>query len=186
MRRTCRTLLVLLPLFAAGANRLAAQDVDRLGKAVAEVERIDALRAGLAATFAQTGAPADQEAFGKVCKPVGMTMQQGAKANGWIARQLSQKFRNPANAPDREATRVLQQFERDSLLQAVTRRSVVDGAAGTRYFRRIVVQESCLLCHGAKAHRPAFIAQNYAADRAFDFRAGDLRGTYSIFVPDKP
>lgn len=180
------SLLVMLAPLLLVPLRLPAQDPERLARAVSEVERIDALRAGLAATFAQTGAPADQEAFGKVCKPVGMTMQQGAKANGWVARQLSQKFRNPGNRPDAEAAEVLRQFERDPALLAVTRRTAMDGVTGTRYLRRIVVQESCLLCHGPKASRPAFIPQNYPADRAFDFRAGDLRGAYSLFLPDRP
>lgn len=166
--------------------RLAAQQGERLAVLVGEVERLDVLRSSLAATFAQTAAPADQDAFAKVCKPIGMTMQQGAKANGWIARQVSQKFRNPANRADAEAERALQLFQRDPALHAVTLRTTVDGVSGTRYLRRIQVVEACLLCHGAKAARPAFIAQNYPADRAFDFRAGDLRGAYSFFLPDTP
>lgn len=144
-------LMLLLPM------QLSAQDAEHLAQAVGEVERIDALRAGLAATFAQAGAPADQEAFDKVYEPVGMTMQQGAKANGWIARQVAQKFRNPRNESDAEAVRVLQQFEREPALQAVTLRTAMDSATGTRYLRRIVVQEACPLCHGPKANHPAFI-----------------------------
>lgn len=166
------------------ATPLTAQQGERVGKAVAEIERLDALRSGLAATFAQTGAPADQEAFGRVCKPVGMAMQQGAKENGWIARQVAIKYRNPANKADAEAERALHQFRQDPALRAMTLRTKLDGKNGTRYLRRINVESSCLLCHGKKAGRPEFIAKNYPADRAHGFRVGDLRGAYSVFVPD--
>jgi hypothetical protein len=32
--------------------------------------------------------------------------------------------------------------------------------------------------------RPEFIKQHYPLDRAFGFRAGELRGLYSVFIPD--
>jgi hypothetical protein len=168
------------------ATPSVAQQGERVGKAVAEMERLDALRSSLAATFAQAGTPADQEAFGRVCKPVGMAMQQGAKENGWTARQVAIKYRNPANAADAEAGRALHLFRQDPALRAITLRTKLDGKSGTRYLRRITVEPSCLLCHGKKAGRPEFIAKNYPADRAHGFRVGDLRGAYSVFVADVP
>lgn len=163
-----------------------AQQGDRVGKAVAEIERLDALRSSLAATFAQTGAPADQDAFARVCRPVGMAMQQGARENGWIARQVAIKYRNAANRADPEAERALHLLRQDPALRAVTLRTTLDGKSGTRYLRRITVEPSCLLCHGKKSARPEFIAKNYPADRAHGFRVGDLRGAYSVFVADAP
>ncbi len=44
-----------------------AVPADAGGRAVVEIERLDALRSTLAATFAQTGAPADKPAFNTVC-----------------------------------------------------------------------------------------------------------------------
>lgn len=152
--------------------------------AVAELERIDALRSGLAGTFAMTGAPADQAAFARVCQPVGMAMQQAAAANGWQAGQVAVRFRNPANRADAEAERVLQQMARDASLQAVTLRTSKEGKAGARYLRRITVESSCLLCHGARETRPEFITRQYPDDRAYGFAVGDLRGAYSVFMPD--
>ena len=175
-----------LALSFVNATPLTAQQGERVGKAVTEIERLDALRSSLAATFAQTGAPADQEAFGRVCKPVGMAMQQGAKENGWIARQVAIKYRNPANKADAEAERALHLFRQDPALRAMTLRTKLDGKSGTQYLRRITVEPSCLLCHGKKAGRPEFIAKNYPADRAHGFRVGDLRGAYSVFVADVP
>lgn len=169
----------------AGAQQapVPAPTCEGVPTAVAEMERLDAMRSGLAAGFLQTGAPADREAFGKVCKPVGQSMQQTAKANGWTARQVAIKFRNPANEADPEAARVLTQMQRDTSLHAVTLRTTMNGAAGTRYLRRITVEPACLMCHGPKAGRPEFVKQNYPKDRAFDFSVGDLRGAYSVFIP---
>jgi hypothetical protein len=99
------------------------------------------------------------------------------------------KFRNPANAADPEGARVLAMFARDSTLRAVTLHTTINGTRGTRYLRRITVEPSCLLCHGAKASRPAFVTTEYPNDRAYGFRAGDLRGAYSVFIParaDRP
>ncbi len=38
--------------------------------------------------------------------------------------------------------------------------------------------------HGSKDSRPAFVKDNYPADRAFNFKPGDLRGMYAVFVPE--
>ncbi len=196
-----------LPLFLAGLavtvltllapGRVSAQTVakpaapvpadavpaDAGGRAVVEIERLDALRSTLAATFAQTGAPADKPAFNTVCAPVGRAMKESAAANRWQVRQIAVKFRNPANAADPEGARVLAMFARDSTLRAVTLHTTINGTRGTRYLRRITVEPSCLLCHGAKASRPAFVTTEYPNDRAYGFRAGDLRGAYSVFIP---
>lgn len=155
-----------------------------VGRAVAEIARLDALRSSLASTFRQTGAPADKQAFTAVCAPVGRAMKEGAATYGWQARQIAVKYRNPANAADPEGDRVLRQFTRDTSLQAVVLRTTVNGVAGTRYLRRITVEPACLMCHGAKSSRPAFVATEYPGDRAYDFRAGDLRGAYSVFIPN--
>lgn len=155
-----------------------------LAKAVAEVEQLDALRSALAATFQKSGAPADQKAFGEVCKPVGQMMQRLASENGWVMRQLSQKNRNPGNAADAEAIPHLQRFLRSPALRSVViTTTTTSGKPALRYLRRITVEPSCLACHGEKSARPAFVVQNYPQDKAFAFKAGDLRGAYSVLIP---
>ncbi|MBL0169687.1 MAG: DUF3365 domain-containing protein [Gemmatimonadaceae bacterium] len=177
----------ILTLLAFALPSLAqAQSGETLGKAVAEMERLDALRSTLAAAFAQSGAPANQKSFGEVCKPVGQSMQQGAATNGWTARQLATRFRNPANAPDPEAEAQLRRFQLDPLVRAVLLNTTMNGRPGVRYLRRITVESSCLRCHGNKATRPAFVVENYQQDRAYGFRVGDLRGVYSVFMPSTP
>jgi hypothetical protein len=35
-----------------------------------------------------------------------------------------------------------------------------------------------------KNNRPEFIKNKYPQDLAFDFKEGDLRGMYSVFIPE--
>jgi hypothetical protein len=111
-------------------------------------------------------------------------MKEAAAANGWQVRQIALKYRNPSNAPDAEGARALAQFARDTTLQAIVLQTRAKDVAGTRYLRRITVQPACLMCHGAKASRPAFVTTEYPGDLAYGFRAGDLRGAYSVFIPN--
>ncbi len=186
--RCARWPLVALSVvtMAAGAQPLRGQEHVSIGTAVADIERLDALRSRLAATFQQSGAPANQQAFAEVCKPVGQSLQQLGTANGWTVRQLATKYRNPTNAADPEAVRHMRRFAQDTSLVSLVVRTSMNGKSGVRYLRRITVETSCLACHGARDSRPAFVVSNYPKDRAFDFRTGDLRGLYSVFIPSKP
>lgn len=161
-------------------------DAEELARVVERVERLDAMRSGLAGTFGARGEEPDRETFQRVCRPVGMEAKRIAEANGWRVAQLAAKFRNPAHRPDPEARRVLDRMEDDRDLRGLWKRSVVEGEEGWRYFRRIVVEPACLACHGAEEERPTFVKEAYPRDRAFGFRVGDLRGLYSVFVPATP
>ena len=79
----------------------------------------------------------------------------------------------------------LAKFEQDPDLVGFWDREIRDGQGGTRYYRRINVEASCLACHGGKGSRPEFVKNKYPEDRAFDFNVGDLRGMYSVFIPDE-
>jgi hypothetical protein len=75
----------------------------------------------------------------------------------------------------------------DELLGAVERiheEHTLGFMPGLRYLRRIRVDAACLACHGPKDRRPEFVEQRYPDDRAYDFDVGDLRGLYSVFIPD--
>lgn len=183
------TLTVLAALAAgAAAGPATAQAptpaTDEMTEVVRAVEGLDAMRSRLARTFTEGGAAADRETFRAVCAPVGRRARRVADEQGWRLEQLSEKFRNPDHRPDPEARSVLRRMEADSSLTAVWRRSRVEGRRGWRYFRRIVVEPSCLACHGAEEERPDFVKRGYPQDRAHGFRPGDLRGVYSVFVPE--
>lgn len=151
---------------------------------VSAVEEIDAMRSGLAATLEGRASPPDQQVFGQVCRPVGERAKAVAAERGWQVLQMAARNRNAAHALDAEGARVSRMFEADAGLTAVWLRSSMNGTPGMRYFRRITVEASCLACHGARDARPAFVVTKYPDDRAFDFKPGDLRGLYAVFVPD--
>ena len=71
---------------------------------------------------------------------------------------------------------MIQRFLKDKELQSLWS----EHQGQSHYFRRIVVQEKCLNCHGAKSKRPDFVKEKYPKDQAFDFKVGDLRGLYHV------
>lgn len=156
---------------------------DGVSRAVAEVERLNDLRESLAQKFAASPA-ATQERFAEVCQPVGVEAQKLATQTGWRVRQLAVKYRNPVNRADREAEHFQHLLEADTAVKGLWIRTEMDGRAGMRYFRSIVVRETCMPCHGTRDSRPDFIKESYPLDRAYNFEVGDLRGVYSVFVPD--
>jgi hypothetical protein len=156
---------------------------DGFSRAVAEVERLNDLRESLAQKF-ESAPAATQERFAEVCQPVGLEAQKLATATGWQVRQLAVKYRNPVNRADREAEHFQHVLASDTTVKGMWIRTEMNGQPGTRYFRSIVVREACMPCHGTRDSRPAFIKENYPLDRAYNFDEGDLRGVFSVFVPD--
>jgi len=156
---------------------------DDLARAVAEVERLDAMRGTLAANVGAVANP-DRGMFQAVCGPVGEEAKRLGEANGWKVAQLAEKYRNPVNNADKEAAKFLHQLAADSSMQGMWIRTEMNGQPGMRYIRRIDVKESCMPCHGTRDSRPTFIKDGYPRDRAYNFEVGDIRGVYSVFIPD--
>ncbi len=188
--KTLVILLLLIPLLVTtslgfAGNASASVDSSKLGKAIVEIENLDAVRLSLAEGLKDRSEPPDMETFKQVCKPVGMRAKQLAEENGWQVQQIARKYRNPDHAPDSLSAKVaLAQFEQRPELMGFWQEETVKGQKGTRYYRRIDVQASCLACHGAKSGRPGFIVDKYPLDLAYDFKEGDLRGMYSVFIPE--
>ncbi|MGV2826710.1 Tll0287-like domain-containing protein [Myxosarcina sp. GI1(2024)] len=173
-------------LFVIANPTLANAQTDpvQLAKAVQEVENLDAMRIGLASTLKDSTTEPTGETFKEVCKPVGMRAKQLSQENGWQVKQIATKYRNPVHAPDNlHAVMALAKFQNDPELMGFWDSETIDGQQGTRYYRRIKVESSCLACHGRKNARPQFIKNKYPQDLAFNFNVGDLRGMYSVFIP---
>ena len=172
---------VILTGSAAVTN--SGRDED-LARAVAEVERLDAMRTELAAGMGAVTNP-DRSVFQSMCAPVGQEARRIAEANGWTVRQLADKYRNPVNEADPEAMQILHMLTADPNLQGLWLHTELQGVSGMRYFRRIEVQAACMPCHGVRDSRPEFIKSGYPRDRAYNFKVGDVRGVYSVFIPDQ-
>jgi hypothetical protein len=180
--------LILATVLVVVAPGALAQTVgsgpESLAHAVREVERLDALRSSLAATFGAKGVPADESAFQQVCRPVGQQGQRIAQDNGWMFVQLADKYRNPRHQLGTGDRPLFRLFADNPDLLGLWMRTEQEGRPGTRYLRRIRVEAACLACHGRVDQRPEFVRQRYPDDRAHGFAVGDLRGLYSVFIPD--
>lgn len=99
--------------------------------------------------------------------------------------QVSDRYRNPRNAPDSFEAKALQRFRSKPSQKedyAITR---VKGEKVFRYLQAFTVEESCLECHGDPAAAPEFLKQIYpvAQDRAYHYQVGEVIGAASITIP---
>jgi hypothetical protein len=158
---------------------------NELAQAVQEIESLDAMRTGLAATLKGKTEEPTQQTMKEVCRPVGMQAMKLAQENGWQVQQIAKKYRNPAHAPKNFHDKIaIAKFEKNPELVGFWEQETLDEQSGTHYYRRINVESTCLVCHGLKDSRPQFVKEGYPQDLAYNFNVGDLRGMYSVFIPD--
>jgi hypothetical protein len=158
---------------------------DELVRAVQEIEALDTMRTGLASTLEGSTEEPTKQTMKEVCRPVGMKAMELSKENGWQVTQIANKYRNPDHAPHNLHDKMaLAKFEQDPNLVGLWNLETINQQTGTRYYRRIDVEASCLVCHGLKDRRPQFVQDGYPQDLAYNFKVGDLRGMYAVFIPD--
>lgn len=148
------------------------------------LQSLNSMREGLASTLEKPAAEITESDFARVCAPVGKALVAWAKENSCEARQVALKYRNPKYAPNPQEAATLKVMESDPSVRKIVERSKREKSNGVLVSIRIPVAQSCLKCHGAPEARPAFIKRKYPGDKAHGFRTGDLRGMYSVFVPD--
>jgi hypothetical protein len=183
----CLVALMVLtsPAPALAAETVPAPDSAALSRAVSQIEQLDQMRVSLASGLEGRSDEPTMETMKEVCRPVGMRAQAIGRENGWQVRQVAAKYRNPDHAPaTAQEQGVIDLFDRHPEITGLWEPATAGQGAGLNYYRRIDVQPSCMACHGTKDSRPAFVKENYPADRAFDFRPGDLRGMYAVFIPE--
>ena len=107
---------------------------------------------------------------------------------GWDVARTSLKLRNPSNAPDAWETRVLEYFDKRAAAGDDKAKmefyQVVDG--NFRYMKAIPTAEKpCLMCHGEKVDPKveASLKDLYPDDKARGYKAGDIRGAFTITRP---
>jgi hypothetical protein len=115
-------------------------------------------------------------------------------SKGWRIARTSLKLRNPGNAPDAWERSVLTTFEARKAAgedpQAMEHAEVVSTDDGDvfRYMKAIpTAAKPCLACHG-KTLDPAVDAvlrERYPDDQARGYKAGDIRGAFTISIPVK-
>lgn len=119
-----------------------------------------------------------------VCQLDAPGIAERAGAPGVKVGRTALKVRNPANAADAEAARVLRDFaqrlaagEEPAGLESLRR-----SGGHTRYMKVIVTQSMCETCHGAQLAQDvqAALDERYPADQATGFAAGSLRGAFIV------
>lgn len=148
-----------------------------------KMKELNTMREVLASTL-KNKTDVTETDFKTVCMPVGKELQRWGQEKGYQAIQISHKNRNPKHAIPSDEKMIYQKFlENGDRIEASTA-MVLNNQRGIVYHYRVDVSASCLACHGAKDLRPEFIKVKYPNDLAFDFKVGELRGLYSVFVPN--
>jgi len=102
--------------------------------------------------------------------------------NGIVFNNVSDIARNPINQADRFELEDMAFFRSQPSAAERLRKIVSDQGIGyLLYTAPILVEPSCLLCHGTRSAAPASIRDGYAT--GYDYKVGDLRGVVSIRVP---
>ena len=140
----------------------------------------------LRATAQKEGLPAAIE----VCNTKALPMTADVSGmKGWQISRTSLKLRNPQNAPDAWERKILEQFANQAVqgadLKTLAYSEVITDNTGQkklRLMKAIPVAEQCLACHGSEL-KPAVsqkLQMLYPHDNATGFKAGDLRGAFSL------
>ncbi len=100
-------------------------------------------------------------------------------------RQISDRYRNPQNAPDSFEKRMLQKFREDPYLEEDYAITSLHGEPVFRYLRPFTADQSCLQCHGDPDNAPDFIKTLFPKekDQAYYYRIGEIIGAASVTIP---
>ncbi|MFA5515144.1 MAG: DUF3365 domain-containing protein [Desulfuromonadales bacterium] len=182
---------ILLAFFALSAFlNFRQQEQFILDEAVekARIVSFEAIRTReyLSSQYQQTGVQLSEERYGLI--PVVAANRIGARVAedlDYRIRQISDRYRNPNNAPDAFEQRMLQKFSADDRLleaYAVTR---LDGERVFRYLRPFTAEQSCLECHGDPATAPDYIKRLFPeeTDQAYHYQIGEIIGAASVTIP---
>ncbi len=185
-RMAAVALLCTLPLASASADDLSKRVEE--SRAVVK-EFAGALKKELKAAL-KTGGPVKAIIVCNAVAPA-IAKEQSMK-HGWEVGRTSLKVRNPANAPDEWEKSVLEKFEarkkagEDPAKMEYFEVVEQDGKKVFRYMKAIPTAEKpCLMCHGSniKPEVASVLDKLYPNDQARGFKAGDIRGAFTITQP---
>ncbi|MBI1912419.1 MAG: DUF3365 domain-containing protein [Deltaproteobacteria bacterium] len=183
-----RLVLSLISVFAFSGISIAAEGGDitlehKKDNAAANAAEIIEMRSSLAKEFIKPDTEITEDTFKKVCGAVKKRVMEITEKENVKIRHATLKNRNAANAATPEEAELIKKFSADNNMTELRDTVRKDGKEFFRYTRPIYVEEACLACHGSKDARPKFIVEKYPEDKAYDYKAGDLRGIISVLVP---
>jgi hypothetical protein len=124
-----------------------------------------------------------------VCNQVAPNLAEAhAQMSGWEVGRTSLKLRNQDNAPDSWEEAVLNEFESRKAAgedpMKLMKAEVVEmqGRKVFRMMKAIPTAEACTKCHGEAIAAPvaAKLDELYPSDKARGYKAGDLRGAFTL------
>jgi hypothetical protein len=127
----------------------------------------------------------------RVCSEVAQQRTADHARDGIYVRRISDRLRNPLNAPDATEARELERMRvldaQESLPTEIIRFVEQGESRSLHLLRPIRIQQPCLACHGATESMDPevrqLLSERYPDDRATGYRAGQLRGAVSVRVP---
>ena len=108
-----------------------------------------------------------------------------AEDAGFSVRQVSTRFRNPANRPDRFEQQALSALQQQAEAVEYFAVAEFEGAPVLRYVKPFHADKSCLECHGDPAQAPLFIRELYPPenDQSYYYNLGEIIGAASVVIP---
>jgi len=152
-------------------------------KAKQIADRITDMRSERAASLLEADVKITPDVFKSVCGAVKKKAMAIAKKEGLKIRHAAIKNRNPDHAATKADIKLHEYFSSNPDEEGVWEKVSLKEGEYIKYSRPVYVEEACLKCHGDKEKRPDFIKKKYPGDKAFGFKAGDLRGIIQVMVP---
>jgi hypothetical protein len=183
MKKTLITLCLAALASGVSAGSDESAELDQAKKATAEFA--GALKSELVAAM-QSGGPI--EAI-DVCNTRAVLIgEEVSLEQGMTLSRVSQKNRNPDNAPNEWQAAVLESFEaRKAAGEApgtLAWHEVADTGTGKefRFMKAIPTGAVCLACHGETLAPPVAekLAELYPEDKATGYSEGDIRGAFVV------
>ena len=174
--------VALLSLLAAGQpaeRERAAAAARELGQVLMQLLEAELQRGGYAGAVRACSESA-QTATGEF-----------ARERGLEIRRVSLKARNRRDLADEWEAARLKEWEAAGKPPAEFFTVVEEGGRRyARYLKPIVIQPMCLGCHGERDKLAPEVREvldrRYPGDRATGYKAGDLRGAFTVTIPLRP
>lgn len=106
-----------------------------------------------------------------------------SKETSFSVRQISARYRNPANRPNEYESEALARLVKSGQkeLYEVTQQN---GQSFFRYLLPMVAEASCLECHGTYDTAPSYVQSRFPKGHtSYGYRQGELIGAVSITIP---
>ncbi len=100
-------------------------------------------------------------------------------------RRVSDKIRNPANAPDSLENSVISDYKISLSKGESLQAKLINENGSIRFMAPIILNDLCLKCHGTpdeniSSNDRAIILMAYPKDQAIGYKVGELRGIWSV------